>query len=1192
MRTILTPLLFAGLFAAACHLSQPSPGGGGHGPVVQLDAPRLVEGPTGLVEWMPDLAAWLKAQQEEADEQAGELSAATGGPMSNPAPASPGTPARVGGRESEEAASGDDWNFDAPFDSDSSRDRAGAPMEEADLGELELRGLGSSAGRPDEALAIGGGAGGGFRGPSDTVAPKKAEQDAQASATWQRASAQANAVSLFVGDEDKLPLDGIEARAWVDGMRARVLLDCVFTNDRDQELEGNFKLRLPEGASPYYLAFGEDVIADGSDWHTNLGDRSTWQGPEPEAVLGSREERWRGAREARMVPRGQAARAYKAEVRKSVDPALLEWAGAGIFQARVFPLLPQSRHRVVIGYELDLTSVPGTTDEYELALDFPTELAALGLELSALTPAGVVGELLAPAAAAESWVSGERQVLSWPSTDVRSFRLRLDLGAEAGLAALQSSQDSGYFALDLPIELGATTGGGWLGSPSAIFALDTSLSAAADFATQLDLLEAILTANRGHLDRFAVLFFDVAPRWWQPGWATNDAATVAGLLAECRLRSLEGATDLAAALAEAAHPAWAPGIAGQQLDLFLLSDGAATWGPADGRAIARGLGGGLVGPLFAYSTGKSGTDRRALELLTRETGGALFSLAGPADLARAATAHHGAPWVIESLGLGGARGQVQRGRPNPVVPGPRLRLLGRGTPGVGDVLTLDLSQGGQRRSIQLPIARSLPTPLAARAYGVVTTPQLEEFGRETRAAAEAFATHFRVAGKAASLLMLEDEQAYANQRVLGDADLELARTASARALVAAALERMAGDLDDPALALLELLEPLAEGGGLGDVPGLGGAPRAGTGGPPGRRPAVQPGTTVMSPGGPVVVQAPAPTGPVATLLLPAEFTAALATLPPSALVVGPGDLTPLPLSSPWARDVPSDVAEALASGEPAYDLIQAAAAERLASLGRGDALRLVSSFTELNPGDGVFARDVAQTLSDWGLHGHAYHLLLRVAEQRPFEPQSYLSLARAAEELGKGDLAMFWYTVSLSGKWEQRFGDFHQIAAFDAMHFLRRVARGEVQVLGSSWLETGMPGLAEAVTPISLAEELEFAVAIQWNTDSTDIDLHVVDPAGEHCYYGHRDTAGGGHLSRDVTGGYGPELYTIPLVDEGEYLVFARFFASNPNRTSVRTKVLATVYQAWGTADEVVERRVIELQEATEQHGIIKLTVR
>lgn len=45
---------------------------------------------------------------------------------------------------------------------------------------------------------------------------------------------------------------------------------------------------------------------------------------------------------------------------------------------------------------------------------------------------------------------------------------------------------------------------------------------------------------------------------------------------------------------------------------------------------------------------------------------------------------------------------------------------------------------------------------------------------------------------------------------------------------------------------------------------------------------------------------------------------------------------------------------------------------------------------------------------------------------------------------------------------------------------------------------------------------------MNWNQMGVDMDLHVVDPSGEECYYGHKTTAIGGKYFKDFTRGYGP----------------------------------------------------------------------
>mgnify|MGYP001574894057 CR=1 FL=1 len=107
------------------------------------------------------------------------------------------------------------------------------------------------------------------------------------------------------------------------------------------------------------------------------------------------------------------------------------------------------------------------------------------------------------------------------------------------------------------------------------------------FNSSLKILRAILERNRDSLWGFAVLLFNIEHFWWREGFAENTPENVKALLAFCDGIALEGATDLRGALAEAVSPRWSKTAGGDgPRDLFLLSDGAATWGERDSRALA------------------------------------------------------------------------------------------------------------------------------------------------------------------------------------------------------------------------------------------------------------------------------------------------------------------------------------------------------------------------------------------------------------------------------------------------------------------------------------------------------------------------------------------------------------------------------------------------------------------------------
>ncbi|KPC53747.1 YfaP family protein [Amantichitinum ursilacus] len=67
-------------------------------------------------------------------------------------------------------------------------------------------------------------------------------------------------------------------------------------------------------------------------------------------------------------------------------------------------------------------------------------------------------------------------------------------------------------------------------------------------------------------------------------------------------------------------------------------------------------------------------------------------------------------------------------------------------------------------------------------------------------------------------------------------------------------------------------------------------------------------------------------------------------------------------------------------------------------------------------------------------------------------------------------------------------------------------------------------------------------VVLSWSSNNTDLDLHVVSPDGQHCYYGDRVVKNGGALDVDVTSGYGPEIYANPSPPPGRYLVYVNYY--------------------------------------------------
>lgn len=62
-------------------------------------------------------------------------------------------------------------------------------------------------------------------------------------------------------------------------------------------------------------------------------------------------------------------------------------------------------------------------------------------------------------------------------------------------------------------------------------------------------------------------------------------------------------------------------------------------------------------------------------------------------------------------------------------------------------------------------------------------------------------------------------------------------------------------------------------------------------------------------------------------------------------------------------------------------------------------------------------------------------------------------------------------------------------------------------------------------------------ITLSWNTDTTDIDMHVFDPLGNHAFYSNKNGIPGAMIDVDDRNGFGPEVFTYSNPVEGTYRV-------------------------------------------------------
>lgn len=941
--------------------------------------------------------------------------------------------------------------------------------------------------------------------------------------TWKRSSKTANMAALFIGDSEELPLKGSQISVKVDGLRARVLIDCFFENDRNSQLEGTFKMKLPQGASPYYFAFGETVYIDKEGKEQELPFLKTDEiAFTEETIEDMRSESWSAPKVARVVAKEKASFAYGQTVRRRVDPALAEWAGADMYNCRVFPLMPNKLHRVVMGYDVNLAAV-----EADWLFNFPIpELEGpLVVDFDIARLAGV-NCVVKPAQ--DMQITEKRQTFRLTNPTMKEVNITYEDCANMLLRSPHDSDEKDYFAASVLPELPAHSNSG--SSTEAIIALDISLSSNPDkFNVWLKLTEAILRNNQATIERFNVLLFNIESFWWKEGWVENTPDQVDRFLAYANTLALEGASDLSHALSAISKPAWANNSSNM---IFLLSDGSDTWGESDFYAMTKHIK--STDRLFAYNSGISGTSINNLNHLTKTTGGALFTLASEDELEKVSTAFNSLPWKIESLSISEASDILIAGNPKYLYAGQKLTLAGRGRVSATATVTIALSQNGVKKSLSIPLQPAIESELAPRMYGQMATDILEGFDYVTEKKAVAYAKHFGVPGKTCSLLMLETEEDYKEYNITATEDAYVVHSTTVTEILASVITEIETSLASAKNKFTNWLNKISRMNGV-------------------------------------------------TFDIPASLEILVEKTPEAAFTVNQKSLS---TKSRFKSDASKAYTDSLAQPKLDYDQVNVEAQKRLKSFGAHDALKTLSSLVERNPGNTVLARDVAYAALDWGLDEQAYFLFKRVLSSRPYEPQTYLAMAKTLSQIGKEELALLYYEIALQGNWQPRFGEFKRIATLDYLHFLTQL-KGNKSFRHADYVQARYQTLQGEMKETSA----DLMLVISWNTDNTDVDLHVIEPTGEECYYKNQETKIGGHMTADVTQGYGPEMYILQEAKAGKYKVKVKYFSSDRNRTTTRTKVYATIYQNWGKENESVKTQVVSLADKEEMHDILTIEI-
>ena len=163
--------------------------------------------------------------------------------------------------------------------------------------------------------------------------------------------------------------------------------------------------------------------------------------------------------------------------------------------------------------------------------------------------------------------------------------------------------------------------------------------------------------------------------------------------------------------------------------------------------------------------------------------------------------------------------------------------------------------------------------------------------------------------------------------------------------------------------------------------------------------------------------------------------------------------------------------------------------------------------------------------------------------QRPDHPASHRLLAYA--RLRTGDPAGAFDAIEKGVKRNYPEGRFRGAS---------RILQEDMALIGTAWIKMApskRPDVERRLAQHKVALDTTPSVrfVLLWETDANDVDFHIRDAKGGHAYYSQKKLASGGELYEDVTTGYGPECFTVPLPREkrsGPYKLQAHYYSRGP----------------------------------------------
>lgn len=243
-------------------------------------------------------------------------------------------------------------------------------------------------------------------------------------------------------------------------------------------------------------------------------------------------------------------------------------------------------------------------------------------------------------------------------------------------------------------------------------------------------------------------------------------------------------------------------------------------------------------------------------------------------------------------------------------------------------------------------------------------------------------------------------------------------------------------------------------------------------------------------------------------------------------------------------------------------------------------LLILSNIADLGLENHQLYKSLTYQLRQWEAYEEALYTANQVVKWRDHEPQNHRDLALALEDNKQYQAAFDELIKALEANYFSNMGGQYagveDIILMDINRMMTQYETIKTDKLDKKYLNK---------MPVAVR------IILNWNQMDTDIDLHVVEPTGEECFYGHTNTEAGARFSKDFTQGYGPEQYLLRNAVKGKYIVKTNYYGESALTESGPATVMVEIYII--RSNGVTERKLqtIQLGTVKENQSLAEITI-